>query len=218
MLGVWGHGGAEDRRTGAGGLGEGGAPTGVLGTELGGPGRHRPSDLSGPRVTPCPRRGVSPWPPRTTWGRWGGCTRGAARARCHVPQAAAPCSTAPWAPRCCCHAQPQQGGQPSGAGGELSWEHILHRGWPSPTPAWPTRATTAATTLAPARPGPLSACGWAVSDPGPPQAPRCWLGVPGEAGSGVTTVPCPRPPPTAHRRVLGHQLPAGSELLLGPGP
>lgn len=96
---------------------------------------------------------------------------------CHVPQATAHCSTAPWAPRCCCSARWEEGGQLSGAGVTLSWAHILHWGWPSPMPAWPTRANTAATTLAPARLGPPSACGWAVSDPGPLHGPCCWLGV-----------------------------------------
>ncbi|XP_037239535.1 interleukin-27 subunit beta isoform X1 [Falco rusticolus] len=133
-------------------------------------------------------------------------------------EAAAPCSMAPWAPWCCCGARLQQGGRLSGAGAGLSWERILHRGWPSPMPAWPTRATTAATTLAPARPGPLSACSWAVSDPGPTVAPAAGWGSPGGTSSGVMAVPCPRSPCTACRRVLGHQLPAGSELLLGPGP
>uniref|UniRef100_A0A8C4U0P9 Epstein-Barr virus induced 3 n=1 Tax=Falco tinnunculus TaxID=100819 RepID=A0A8C4U0P9_FALTI len=92
---------------------------------------------------------------------------------------------APWAPWCCCGARLQRGGRLSGAGAGLSWERTLHRGWPSPTPAWPTRATTAATTLAPARLGPLSACSWAVSDPGPTVAPAAGWGSPGGTSSGV---------------------------------
>lgn len=132
-----------------------------------------------------------------------------------VPQAPAPLSTAPWAPRCCCRAR---GVRPSGAGGAPCWARPLPRGWPCPTPAWPTRATTAATTLSPARPGPPSACGWAVSDPPALPCPCCWPGVPGGAGSGVIPVPCPRPTPATGHRVLGHQLPAGCELLLGAEP
>lgn len=152
---MWGHwrdlGGTED---GHGRIHDGGIGTlwvwghggtrargwgvGTLGMALGGPRRPRPFLMQ----CPCP---------------------------CHVPtvsscvpQAPAPLSTVPWAPRCCCHAR---GVRPSGAGVTPPWARPQPRGWPCPTPAWPTRATTAATTLSPVRPGPPSACGWAVSAP-----------------------------------------------------
>lgn len=147
----WGHGGTED---GHGGTDDGGIETlevwghggtrargrdlGTLGMALGGPGRPRPFLMQ--CLCPCCVPTVS---------------------LC-VPQAPAPLSTVPWALRCCCHAQ---GVQLNGVRVTPSWARPQPRGWPCPTPAWPTRATTAATTLSLARPGPPSACGWAVSAP-----------------------------------------------------
>uniref|UniRef100_U3JDW9 Epstein-Barr virus induced 3 n=1 Tax=Ficedula albicollis TaxID=59894 RepID=U3JDW9_FICAL len=117
----------------------------------------------------------------------------------------APLSTAPWAPRCCCRAR---GVRLSGAGVAPSWARPQPRGWSCPTPAWPTRATTAATTLSPARPGPPSACGWATRPHHRPSS----------AGPPATPTPDPPSPPSIECRATSYPQAVNCSWQLSPDP